>query len=46
MIHHTWGGDFVCKKGKYSDEYTEAELLKKVYDSEFVITLDELPRFD
>lgn len=43
---NTWGGDFVCKKGKYSDEYTEAELLKKVYDSELVITLDELPRFD
>lgn len=39
---NTWGGDFVHKENKYSEEYTEAELLKKVYDSEYVITLDEL----
>ena len=34
------------KKARYSSEYTEAELIKKVYDSEYVITLDELPSFD
>lgn len=33
----------VYKKARYSSEYTEAELIKKVYDSEYVITLDELP---
>ncbi len=43
---NTWGGDFVHKKLQYSDEYTEAEFLKKVYDSEYVITLDELPKLD
>ena len=43
---NTWGGDYVYKKGKYSSEYTEAELIKKVYESEYVITLDELPDFN
>ena len=43
---NTWGGDYVYKKARYSDQYTEAELIKKVYDSEYVITLDELPSFD
>lgn len=40
---NTWSGDFVQQKNKYSEAYTEAALLKKVYDSELVITLDELP---
>ena len=40
---NTWSGDFVQKNGRYSEAYTEAALLKKVYDSEYVITLDELP---
>lgn len=40
---NTWSGDFVRKQLRYSEEYTEAELLKKVYDSDYVITLDELP---
>lgn len=40
----TWSGDFVQKQNRYSEEYTEAEHLKKVYDSEYVITLDELPK--
>ena len=39
----TWSGDFVQKGGKYSEEYTEAHILCKAYDSEHVITLDELP---
>lgn len=42
----TWGGDFVYKKGLvnlYSEEYTELEMLKKVYQHELVITKDELP---
>jgi len=40
---NTWSGDFVQKNGKYSEVYTEAEILKKTYNSEYVITLDELP---
>ena len=39
----TWSGDFVQKGGKYSEEYTEAHILRKAYDSEHVLTLDELP---
>ena len=43
---NTWGGDYVYSKARYSEKYTEAALIKKVYDSEYVITLDELPSFD
>ena len=43
---NTWCGDFVQKNGRYSEAYTEADMLRKVYDSEYVITLDELPDFD
>lgn len=39
----TWSGDFVQRGGAYSEAYTEAELLRRVYDSEHVITLDEMP---
>ena len=39
----TWSGDFVQRGGAYSDVYTEKEMLKRVYDSERVLTLDELP---
>lgn len=39
----TWSGDFVQQNGNYSEEYTEAHILRKAYDSEYVITLDELP---
>ena len=28
---------------KYSEAYTEADILRKTYHSEYVITLDELP---
>ena len=40
---NTWSGDFVQRNGKYSEVYTEAEILNKTYNSEYVITLDELP---
>lgn len=42
----TWGGEFVAKGTSIyalSEQYTEEAMLKKVYDSEVVITLDELP---
>lgn len=42
----TWSGEFVMQDGirkKYSEQYTEIEMLKKVYGSEYVITRDELP---
>ena len=40
---NTWCGDFVVKNSKYSEEYTERDMLKEVYASEKVLTLDELP---
>lgn len=40
---NTWNGSFITKNGTFSDEYTEAHILKKTYQSEYVITLDELP---
>ncbi len=43
---NTWCGDFVQRNGTYSEAYTEKALLKKVYDSEYVITRDELPDFN
>lgn len=41
----TWEGDFVVINKTYtlSEQYTEIEMLKKVYTSDRVITLDELP---
>ena len=42
----TWSGAFVMQDGlrqKYSEHYTEIEMLQKVYGSEYVITRDELP---
>lgn len=39
----TWCGDFVMRNGKYNDQFTEASIMKKTYQSEYVITLDELP---
>lgn len=42
----TWSGEFVMNDGvrkTYSEQYTEIEMLKKVYNSEYVITRDELP---
>lgn len=42
----TWGGEFISSSTSlniWSDQYTEEEMVKKVYDSEYVITRDELP---
>ena len=42
----TWCGDFVTNGSGYSERYTEKSILKKAYDSEYVITLDELPKWN
>ncbi len=42
----TWGSEFVAKSTSiyaYSEQYTESSMLQKAYDSDIVITLDELP---
>lgn len=39
----TWQGEFVQQDGKLCETYNDAEMLKKVYSSDLVITLDELP---
>jgi mannan endo-1,4-beta-mannosidase len=41
----TWNREFVIdvNSRKYSEEYTEKALLKKVYNHEKILTLDELP---
>ena len=42
----TWSGEFVINDGvkkTYSEQYTDIEMLTKVYNSEYVITRDELP---
>lgn len=42
----TWGGEFVAKDTSIfalSEQYTEEAMLRKAYDSELIITLDELP---
>lgn len=41
----TWCGGFVTQNGKYSEAYTEAAIMRKTYQSEYVITLDELPKW-
>ena len=38
-----WGGEFVRKGSKLSEEYSTAEMWDKVYNSEYVLTLDEIP---
>ncbi len=41
-----WSGEFVMVdsiKKSYSEQYTDLEMLNKVYNSEYVITRDELP---
>ncbi len=39
----TWEGEFVVNGSSYSEKYTERYMLKKMYTSEYVLTLDELP---
>ncbi|BCN30045.1 glycosyl hydrolase [Anaeromicropila herbilytica] len=42
-----WYGDFLMNtSGEIGDTYTEAAMVKKVYQSDKVITLDELPNFN
>lgn len=41
----TWKGEYVVNGNSYSEEYTSLDMLKKVYSSNIVITLDELPEF-
>ena len=40
----TWKDEYVTTDGEYASDYTEKELLQSVYDSEIVLTLDELER--
>ena len=39
----TWGGEFAVNGSSYSEKYTEKSILKKAYQSKYVLTLDELP---
>lgn len=42
----TWGGEFAAKNTAiftYSEQYTEEDALKRFYEHEAVITLDEVP---
>lgn len=39
----TWNGEFTLKDMQLSDQYTSFDLWKKVYSSEHVLTLEELP---
>ncbi|MBQ3155475.1 MAG: beta-mannosidase [Clostridia bacterium] len=40
---NTWSGEFIQRDGQFSDEYTEYDMLYFTYNSDYVITLDELP---
>lgn len=42
LFFATWQGEFVAKDDKYNPEYTETEMLKKIYASDRVLTLDEI----
>jgi mannan endo-1,4-beta-mannosidase len=39
----TWNGEFAIKNSQLSDQYTTFEMWDKIYTSERVLTLDELP---
>mgnify|MGYP002624284650 CR=1 FL=1 len=39
----TWNGEFTLKDRQLSDQYTTFEMWDKIYNSERVLTLDELP---
>ena len=42
----TWSGEFVMQDGlrkKYSEQYTDLDMLQKVYGSPLVVTRDQLP---
>ena len=42
-----WNWDYIVKDGttELSGAYTDLDMMKKVYDSEVIITRDELPKF-
>lgn len=42
-----WNWDYIVKNGtpELSDAFTDFDMMKKVYDSEVIITRDELPKF-
>ena len=39
----TWNGEFCIKDKQLSDQYTTFDEWNKIYNSERVLTLDELP---
>jgi mannan endo-1,4-beta-mannosidase len=39
----TWNGEFAIKNSQLSDQYTTFEMWDKIYSSDRVLTLDELP---
>lgn len=39
----TWSGEFVTNGMLLSEQYTEKEMLIKAYESDYTLTLDELP---
>ena len=40
-----WEYDYIVKDGAYSSEYTEEDMLRKIYGSEHVLNLDDLKQF-
>lgn len=40
----TWREGYVVQDGAYSSVYTEADMLRRVYDNDAVLTLEDLPR--
>jgi mannan endo-1,4-beta-mannosidase len=40
---NVWNGDFLFDGMETNEKYTSDEMLRKAYNSEYVITLDELP---
>ena len=40
---NVWNGDFLFEGMETNEKYTSDEMLSKAYNSEYVITLDELP---
>lgn len=39
----TWSGEYCVENGVLSEKYTDKSMLQKAYDSEYTLTLDELP---
>lgn len=44
LLWGIWNGEYVIDStGSISEQFTEKDMLKKAYDSEYTLTLDELP---